>query len=147
VSDSKTILVLNGPNLNLLGKREPQIYGTQTLSDIEGLCKKTAKPCGLTVDFRQTNSESELIDWIQQSKHAAIIINPAAYTHSSIAIRDSLVQHSCPIVEVHISNIFTRESFRNESVISGISTGVVCGFGANGYMLAIIAVQALLENG
>ena len=147
MSDTNEILVLNGPNLNLLGQREPEVYGTQTLADIEDLCKKTAKPYGLTVDFRQTNSEGELIDWIQQSKHAAIIINPAAYTHTSIAIRDSLVHHSCPIVEVHISNIFARETFRSESLISSISTGVVCGFGANSYMMAIVAVQALLKNG
>jgi len=142
------ILVLNGPNLNMLGTREPEIYGKQTLADIEANCRKTAENLGFDLDFRQSNSEGELVGWIQQSTEAAaIIINPAAYTHTSVAIRDALALCVSPVIELHISNIFRREPFRHESMISGVATGLVCGFGPNGYMLAIHAARDLLENG
>ncbi len=141
----KQIVILNGPNLNMLGKREPQIYGTQTLGDIENMCKRKAKKLNLAIDFRQSNSECELIEWIQKANEnfSAIIINPAAFTHSSIAIRDALAGANLPIIEVHLSNIYKREEFRHHSFISPIATGIICGLGTSGYLLAL---EALAEQ-
>ena len=137
-----TILVLNGPNLNLLGTREPEIYGSDTLADIETMTKAHAAKHGLTVDFRQSNHEGELVTWIQDARNSAqaIIINGAAYTHSSIAILDALSAFEGPIIEVHLSNIFKRESFRHHSYVSMVADGVICGLGAQGYVLAIDAL-------
>jgi 3-dehydroquinate dehydratase II len=148
VAAAKKILVLNGPNLNLLGTREPEIYGRETLKDIEAACQKRAKSLGLAVDFRQTNSESELIDWIQgaRGKAAGIIINAAAFTHSSIAILDALAAVGLPVIEVHLSNIFRREPFRHHSFVSRAASGVICGFGGFGYGLAIEAIARQLES-
>ena len=137
-----TVLVLNGPNLNMLGTREPEIYGTTTLVDIEKAMKDHAKALHLAVDFRQSNSEGELVTWIQEGRltAAAIIINAAAYTHTSVAILDALQAFKGPIIEVHLSNIFRREAFRHHSYVSGAATGVICGLGAHGYLLALDAV-------
>lgn len=137
-----TVLVLNGPNLNMLGTREPEIYGTTTLADIETMVKERARALHLAVDFRQSNLEGELVTWIQEGRltAAAIIINAAAYTHTSVAILDALQAFKGPIVEVHLSNIFRREAFRHHSFVSGVATGVICGLGAQGYLLALDAV-------
>ncbi len=133
------ILILNGPNLNMLGRREPDIYGTQTLDDIKKLCDDTAKKCGAKIDFRQSNHEGELVTWIQKSldKVDAIIINAGAYTHTSVAIHDALKLHLCPIIEVHLSDPETREEFRHFSYITPLSTHVIKGKGAAGYTQAI----------
>jgi 3-dehydroquinate dehydratase-2 len=135
------ILVLNGPNLNLLGRREPQIYGSETLADIEAACRRRAEALGLGLDWRQSNAEGQLVDWIQQAdgRFAAIIINAGAYTHTSIAILDALLAAGVPVFEVHLSNIFRREDFRHVSYVSKAAIGVICGFGALGYELAIEA--------
>ena len=148
VTSSKLpLLILNGPNLNLLGTREPEIYGRDTLVDVEALCTKAAAEYGLAVDFRQSNHEGVLIDWIQQARtdHAAVIINPAAYTHTSIALLDALsALEGKPIIEVHISNIHKREPFRHHSYVSSVANGVIAGCGVQGYALAIARVSALL---
>jgi 3-dehydroquinate dehydratase-2 len=138
----KRILVLNGPNLNMLGVREPQTYGSDTLADIEQLCRTAATEAGLGLEFRQSNHEGELVTWIQQARgsFAGLVINPAAYSHSSVAIHDALRLLDVPIVEVHLSNIHTREPFRHHSYVSSVATGVICGLGAMGYRLAIIAL-------
>jgi len=130
------ILILNGPNLNMLGKREPEIYGSDTLDDIENMCQEYAASNSLTVDFRQSNHEGEIIDWIQTEipNISGIIINAAAYTHSSIAIHDALKLLTVPIIEVHISNPKEREPFRHKSYIEPIATKVICGKGAKGYI-------------
>jgi 3-dehydroquinate dehydratase II len=145
---ASTVFILNGPNLNLLGTREPEIYGTTTLADIKKMSVEAAKTHGLGIDFRQSNSEGELVDWIQEArtKAAAVIINGAAYTHTSIAIPDALSAFEGPIVEVHISNIHQRESFRHHSYISAIADGVIVGLGAEGYLLAIAAVAKTLAD-
>lgn len=137
-----TVLVLNGPNLNMLGTREPEVYGTTTLVDIETMVNDRAKALGLFVDFRQSNHEGELVTWIQDARLTAraIIINAGAYTHTSVAILDALQAFKGPIVEVHLSNIFRREAFRHHSYVSGVATGVICGLGAKGYLLALDAV-------
>lgn len=132
-----SILVLNGPNLNLLGTREPKIYGRQTLADIEGLCQTTASQKGASLDFRQSNDEGELINWIQQATQDAIIINAAAYTHTSVAIHDALKSYKGRIVEVHLSNPHAREPFRHTSYISPVAEAILCGMGAHGYRMAI----------
>lgn len=134
-----SLLILNGPNLNLLGTREPQIYGYETLNDVAQLCHEAADTLGLQIDFRQTNYEGELIDWIHQARtaHAGIIINPAAWTHTSVAIRDALTAVALPVVEVHLSNVHQREAFRHHSFVSPIAVGVLCGFGVAGYRMAI----------
>lgn len=139
---AQKILVLNGPNLNFLGVREPSKYGTTTLKDIETLCGEAAKPLGFEIDFRQSNSEGELVTWIQEARgnYAGIVINPAAYSHTSVAIRDALPLFEGPIMEVHITNIHARERFRHHSHISPVATGVICGLGPIGYKLAIIAI-------
>jgi 3-dehydroquinate dehydratase-2 len=141
----KRILVLNGPNLNMLGIREPKTYGSQTLADIEAMCKAEGKKLGLTVECRQTNREGELCEWIQEAygKKDGIVINPGAYSHTSIAIRDSLSAVSIPTIEVHLSNIHAREEFRHHSYVSAVAVGVICGLGAAGYRLAL---EALAER-
>jgi len=142
---AKRVLVLNGPNLNLLGIREPGIYGSKTLKDIEALCREAGSQLGLTVDFRQSNHEGELVTWIQDARATAdaILINPAAYSHTSLAIADALKAVGLPVAEVHLSNIHQREPFRHHSFVSAVAVGVLCGFGALGYKLAL---QALAEK-
>ena len=148
VKKSPLILVLNGPNLNMLGVREPEIYGHATLGDIEALCRKTGAEAGLDVECRQSNHEGELVTWVQQSRatHQGIIINAGAYTHTSIALLDALKMVDLPIVEVHLSNIFAREEFRHHSYISPIATGLVCGFGLDGYAHALRGMVPLLNR-
>lgn len=143
----KTVLVLNGPNLNLLGSREPGIYGVKTLADVEALCRTEAAKYGLEAECRQSNHEGVLIDWIQEARtgHAGVIINPAAYTHTSVALHDALAAlEGKPIIEVHISNIHKREAFRQHSYVSSVADGVIAGCGVQGYALAIARVCALL---
>ncbi|RVQ68689.1 type II 3-dehydroquinate dehydratase [Croceicoccus ponticola] len=141
-----TITVLNGPNLNLLGKREPEIYGSATLADVETLCRDKCAALGHELRFAQSNAEHELIDWIHDARDnaAAIVINPGAYTHTSIALRDALSAFDGPIAEVHISNIHAREEFRHHSYISGVADTVICGAGIAGYGFGIEAVANLL---
>lgn len=142
------IFILNGPNLNLLGTREPEIYGRDTLEDIRALCERTAAAHGLTIAFRQTNHEGVLVDWIQEARHAAagIIINAGAYTHTSIAIHDALLACDKPVIEVHLSNLFRREPFRHHSTISSVALGLICGLGGEGYALAIAALVPRLPH-
>ena len=145
---SNIVYVLNGPNLNLLGTREPQIYGHATLADVEKLCQATAQRHGLAVDFRQTNHEGEIIDWIQEAgaeAAAGIVINPAGYTHTSVAILDALAAVQAPVIEVHISNVHAREPFRRRSYVSQIARAVVCGFGIDGYALAITGLAGMIK--
>jgi 3-dehydroquinate dehydratase-2 len=143
------VLVLNGPNLNMLGIREPAIYGHQTLDDIRDLCAARAEALGLELDFRQSNHEGELVEWIQQSlgTHAGVVINPAGLTHTSTALMDALLLCQGPVVEVHISNIFRREAFRAHSYISLAATGMITGLGAHGYVLALDAVADIIAKG
>ncbi len=142
---SKPIFVLNGPNLNLLGVREPHIYGHETLDDVRARCEARAASLGLEVVFRQTNHEGELIDWVQSARTEAcgLVLNPAGYGHTSVALLDALKSLSIPIIECHLSNPTARESFRHHSYVSLAATGVVCGFGPAGYELAIEAVHGL----
>ena len=137
----KKILVLNGPNLNLLGKRQPEIYGRLSLEQINKKIEALAEELGVSVEIRQSNSEGELINWIQQApgQFGALIINPAAYTHSSIALRDAITAAGIPTVEVHISNIYKREDFRRHSYIAGAAVGQIAGFGATSYLLGLRA--------
>ena len=148
MSTSKPIYVLNGPNLNLLGQREPEIYGHATLADIEKLVADKAASLGLSAECRQSNHEGELIDWIQEAREKAsgLILNAAAYSHTSIAIHDALATLDIPVVEVHISNIFKREEFRHHSTVSPVSTGVICGLGVTGYELALDAIHRILTT-
>ena len=134
-----TILILNGPNLNLLGKRQPEIYGFETLADIEARCRAEAEGFGLTIAFHQSNAEHQIIDWIHEYRvgSAGIVINPAAFTHTSVAILDALNACEVPIVECHISNVHKRESFRHHSYVSLAATAVLAGFGTHGYVLAV----------
>lgn len=143
---AKRILVLNGPNLNMLGVREPATYGSQTLADIEAMCRSEGDRLGLAVDFRQSNHEGELITWIQQAlgSFEAIVINPGGYSHTSVAIPDALRAVALPVVEVHLSNIHARESFRHHSYVSAVAMAVVCGLGAAGYRLALHALAEKL---
>jgi 3-dehydroquinate dehydratase-2 len=143
-----TIYVLNGPNLNLLGTREPDVYGTMTLGDIEQACNKHAATLSVGCDFRQTNSEGELVSWLQEAgeKAGAVIINAGAYTHTSVAILDAIKTLTIPVIEVHLSNIFQREAFRHHSYVSLAATGVICGFGATGYRLALDAAASLVSD-
>jgi len=143
-----TIYILNGPNLNLLGRREPHIYGHETLADVEADCRRLAAEFGLAVKFQQSNAEFQLIDWIHEARESAvaIIINPGAFTHTSIAILDALNACSCPIFEVHISNVHRRESFRHKSYVSLAASGVMAGFGTHGYQLAVRQVAHLLKD-
>lgn len=141
------ILVLNGPNLNLLGAREPEIYGTTTLDDIHQLMNKSALALGWQLDFRQSNQEGELVDWIQWGRDNAdaIIINAGGYTHTSVAILDALRAAEKPVVEVHLSNLFQRETFRHHSYITPVALGLICGFGARGYVLALDALRDIVS--
>ncbi|MDH4559152.1 type II 3-dehydroquinate dehydratase [Pseudomonas sp. BN417] len=146
---TRTVLVLNGPNLNMLGTREPATYGHETLADISALCSRTAAELGFEVDFRQTNHEGELIDWIHQARGrcAGILINPAAWTHTSVAIRDALVASELPVIEVHLSNVHKREEFRHHSFVSAIAVGVICGLGSQGYSLGLQHFGQLFNKG
>ena len=143
-----TILVLNGPNLNLLGAREPDVYGHETMAEIEAACAKRASALGLTVEFRQSNSEGELVDWIQEARngYAGLIVNAGAYTHTSVALLDALLACDVPVIEVHLSNIFQREDFRHHSYVSKAARGLICGFGGFGYEMALEAAARLLET-
>ena len=143
---AKTVYVLNGPNLNLLGTREPQTYGRATLADVEALCREAGKRHKLAVEFRQSNHEGEIVDSIHEAgakKAAGIVINAGAYTHTSIAIRDAIAAVDVPVIEVHISNIFARESFRHHSHIAPVAKASLCGFGVAGYALAIDGLAAM----
>jgi 3-dehydroquinate dehydratase-2 len=143
----KTVFVLNGPNLNALGKREPGIYGGKTLAAIAEDCKKAGAELGLQIDFRQSNHEGDLVDWIQEAgdKAAAIVINPGAYSHTSIAIHDAIrAVAPLPVAEVHLSNIHAREPFRHVSMVAPVAVGMICGFGPLGYTLALQALAARL---
>ncbi len=143
---AKTIFVLNGPNLNLLGKRQPEIYGRETLADVEAECRAMAAELGLAVSFRQSNAEYMLIDWIHEARDAAagIVINPGAFTHTSVAILDALNAFDGPVLEVHISNVHKREPFRHHSYVSARADGVMAGFGTQGYTLALRRMGKLL---
>ena len=143
-----TAFILNGPNLNLLGVREPSIYGRDTLGDIEERCTARAAALGLEIDFRQTNHEGQLVDWIQEARESAdgIILNAGALTHTSVALLDALFAAELPVIEVHLSNIFRRETFRHHSYVSLAANGVICGFGAQGYELALDAIASLIEG-
>lgn len=147
-NDQQSVLIVNGPNLNMLGLREPSIYGADTLADIEAACADRAVDLGLMVDFRQSNLEGEIVGWIQEARQVqdGIIINAGAYSHTSVAILDALQAAELPIVEVHLSNIYRREEFRHHSYISRAAQGVICGLGAHGYVLALDAMAGLLEN-
>ena len=144
----RPVFILNGPNLNRLGTREPEIYGAATLQDIALSCQQTADALGLSIDFRQTNHEGELIAWVQEAADSAgaVILNAAAYTHTSIALHDALKLLPCPLIEVHLSNIYQREAFRHHSYVSPLATAVLCGFGARGYTLALVALKQGLSN-
>jgi 3-dehydroquinate dehydratase II len=141
------ITVLNGPNLNLLGTREPEKYGHATLDDVEALCAEAAEELGLAIDFRQTNGEGELVTWVQEcrGRSAGIIINPAGYTTTSIALLDALLAVGLPVIEVHITNIHRREEFRHHSFVSKAATGVIAGLGVQGYALALQAMAGLVD--
>ena len=142
------IMVLNGPNLNMLGTRQPEIYGHDTLADIEARLEARARAQGLEIDFRQSNHEGELVTWIQEARTtcAGIVINPAAYTHTSVAILDALLTCDVPIIELHLSNPHRREEFRHHSYTSRVATGVVAGFGARGYEIALEAMASMIED-
>ena len=141
------IAVLNGPNMNMLGLRQPHLYGSATLDDVEALCAETAEQLGLAIDFRQTNGEGELVSWVQEcrGRAAGIVINPAGYTTTSIALMDALLATDLPVIEVHVTNIHRREEFRHRSYVSKAAVGVICGLGINGYALALTAMADLLE--
>jgi len=142
------VFILNGPNLNLLGVRDPSIYGRDTLGDIEERCTARAAALSLELDFRQTNHEGQLVDWIQEARESAdgIVLNAGALTHTSVALLDALSAAGLPVIEVHLSNIFRRESFRHHSYVSLAANGVICGLGAQGYELALDAIAGLIEG-
>ncbi len=147
MSDVRTVLVLNGPNLNLLGTREPAVYGSATLADVEALCRDEAARHGLAVEARQSNHEGELVDWLQEAGRrfaagdvAGVVLNAGAYTHTSVALRDAVAGTGVPVVEVHVSNVHAREDFRQHSYLSAVAAGVIVGFGVDGYALAITAL-------
>ena len=143
-----SILILNGPNLNLLGTRQPEVYGKTTLADVEALCREKAKTLGFDVAFEQSNHEGALIDLIHaaKGKHAGIVLNAGAYTHTSIALMDAIASVELPVVEVHLSNIHAREEFRHRSYIAPVALGQICGFGAQGYLMALDALRAHLKD-
>ena len=147
---NKTALILNGPNLNLLGTREPAVYGAHTLADVEALCAKACATHGLTLDFRQSNHEGELVDWLHEAgglhaagKLAGVILIAGAYTHTSVALHDAIKGTGITLIELHISNVFAREAFRHHSYISPVAKAVMCGFGVNGYALAVAGLAQL----
>ena len=148
MSDLPSVLVINGPNLNLLGAREPDIYGRDTLEDIEQACIDQAQLLEIEVDFRQSNNEGELVTWIQEARtaHDGIVINAGAYSHTSLAILDALKAAAVPVVEVHLSNPYRREAFRHHSYVSLAATGVICGLGPQGYLLALEAIERLIAT-
>ena len=143
---TKPVFILNGPNLNMLGTRERDIYGTSSIGDIETMCQEKAKTIGLMVDFRQTNQEGELVSWVQETREKAsgLVLNAAAYTHTSVALHDALRMINIPIIEVHLSNVYKREDFRHKSFVSPVAHGVICGFGAQSYEMALDAVANLI---
>lgn len=145
---SRIVYVLNGPNLNLLGKRQPHIYGHETLADVEAECRRTAAELALEIVFHQSNREYEIIDWIHEARERAggIVINPAAFTHTSVAILDALNACDIPIIEVHISNVHKREAFRHHSYVSTVASGVIAGFGTQGYSLALQRLARLIDD-
>ena len=150
----KTVLILNGPNLNLLGTREPAVYGADTLADVERLCAEEARALGLTADCRQSNHEGQLIDWIHEAgrevaagRMIGAVFNPGAYTHTSVALHDAIKGAGVPVVELHISNVHAREPFRHHSYVSPAARGIVVGFGLHGYALAIRGLHRLTVNG
>jgi 3-dehydroquinate dehydratase-2 len=143
---AKTIYVLNGPNLNLLGTREPQIYGRSTLKDVEKLCRKTADAHRIAIEFRQSNHEGEIVDWIHEAgarKALGVVLNPAGFTHTSVAIHDAIKAVNVPVIETHITNIHAREPWRHHSYVSLVAKAVICGFGIQGYALAIDGIAAV----
>jgi 3-dehydroquinate dehydratase II len=142
------VAVLNGPNMNMLGLRQPHLYGSATLDDVEQLCAETAEVLGLAIDFRQTNSEGELISWVQECRGRAdgIVINPAGYTTTSIALMDALLATDLPVIEVHVTNIHRREEFRQHSYVSKVAVGVIAGLGVRGYALALQALAEMLQS-
>jgi len=142
-----TIFILNGPNLNMLGTRQPEIYGRETLADIESACIAKARSLELVVQFRQTNGEGQLVSWVQEARDSAagIIINAGAYTHTSVALLDALTGVELPVIEIHLSNVFRREAFRHHSYVSPAAVGVICGFGGRSYVLALQAMADLVQ--
>ncbi|MFN4360709.1 MAG: type II 3-dehydroquinate dehydratase [Hylemonella sp.] len=149
----KTVLVLNGPNLNLLGTREPQVYGARTLADVQALCERAAAVHNLQLDFRQSNHEGELVDWIHEAGRAqaagmlaGVILNAGAYTHTSIALHDAIKGAGVTLIELHISNVHAREAFRHHSYIAPVAKAVMAGFGVNGYALALAGLAQLAEQ-
>jgi 3-dehydroquinate dehydratase II len=147
-----TMLILNGPNLNLLGQREPEVYGTATLADVEALCRAAGARLGLDIEFRQSNHEGELIDWVHSAgpryssgELTGVVLNPGAFTHTSIALHDAIKAASAPVVEIHISNVHAREPFRRHSYISPAAAGIIIGFGVHGYVLAIEGMHHLSQ--
>ena len=147
MTTARTVLVLNGPNLNLLGTREPEVYGTATLADAEALCRQEAGRYGLAVEARQSNHEGELVDWVQEAGRrfadrdaVGVVLNAGSYTHTSVALRDAIAGTGVPVVEVHISNVHAREDFRHHSYLSAVAAGVLVGFGVDGYALAVAAL-------
>ncbi|WP_075214625.1 type II 3-dehydroquinate dehydratase [Mongoliimonas terrestris] len=145
---ARDVLVLNGPNLNLLGTREPGVYGAATLADVELACREKAGSLGLAMEFRQSNHEGDLVDWIHEAgrRKAGVVINPGAYTHTSIALHDAIKGTGVPLIEVHLSNVHARESFRHHSFVSPVASGVIVGLGPRGYLLALDAIAAILAD-
>ena len=145
---SPIISILNGPNLNMLGARQPELYGRETLGDVETLCRAHAVRLGLTVEFRQSNHEGDLVTWIQEprGRAAGIVINAGAYTHTSVAILDALLAAEVPTIEVHLSNIHQRDSFRHHSYVAKAAKGMICGLGSHGYVLALDALARLIKG-
>lgn len=148
MAEAPVILIANGPNLNMLGVRDPAHYGTGSLADIEAACEERARILGVEIDFRQSNLEGDLVTWIQEARgaHDGVILNAGAYTHTSIAILDALQICDVPVLEVHLSNIFRRDAFRHHSYVSLAADGVICGLGARGYLLALDAIAALIGD-
>lgn len=148
MTDTMRVLVLHGPNLNMLGRRAPEVYGSASLADLENLCRSEGEALGLEVDCRQSNHEGELVEWIQKAgeDYAGLVLNAGAYTHTSIALHDALEAAGVPTIEVHLSNIFKRESFRHHSYVSPQAVGVICGLGFDGYRAALLALARRLKG-
>lgn len=148
MSEQRSVLVLNGPNLGRLGSREPEIYGAITLADIEAACRELGAELGLIIDLRQSDSEAELIGWLHEAadEQLPVVLNPAAFTHYSYALRDAVAMRTAPLIEVHLSNPAAREEFRHTSVIAGVASGTIAGFGADSYLLALRAIRGLIDG-
>lgn len=148
VAKAPKVLILNGPNLNMLGSRQPDVYGRESLADVEESCSRHGRSLSLEVDCRQSNSEGQLVDWIQEARkgHNGVIINPGAYSHTSIAIMDALLAAELPVIEVHLSNIHRREAFRHQSYVSKVADAVLCGLGSQGYLFALDAMARRLNT-